>query len=223
MTYAIGDMVAFRAGRARLIGEVCIRDRDLWGDGSDSYDIMVCSDLYRFGRDRSGCLFKHIPETAVERRMGRAVPLREGDPVHCVWREGGVLEERIGRIAELGPARAVLELRDGSTMRADLLGQGGGGNVIVVYMPSQEQIPDAAAHQYSLVSCLFQPGEDRQGPRVQFFHTSASFASYIVTQRGRFGNLPLVFSKKASIINSFDTDSGFGGSLWIQSGTFSTI
>ena len=101
MTYAIGDMVAFRLGKARLIGEVCIRDRDLWGDGSDSYDIMVCSDLYRFGRKRSGCLFKHIPETAVERRMGRAVPLREGDPVHCVWREGGVLEERIGSIAEL--------------------------------------------------------------------------------------------------------------------------
>ena len=120
MTYGIGDMVAFRLGKARLIGEVCIRDRDLWGDGSDGYDIMVCSDLYRFGRDRSGCLFKHIPETAVERRMGRAVPLREGDPVHCVWRDGGVLEERIGSIAELGPAHAVLELRDGSTMRADL-------------------------------------------------------------------------------------------------------
>ena len=40
MTYGIGDMVAFRLGKARLIGEVCIRDRDLWGDGSDSYELV---------------------------------------------------------------------------------------------------------------------------------------------------------------------------------------
>lgn len=122
--YELGDMVAFRAGQAHLIGELCIRDYNLYGDGIDAYDIMIAADLYRCGRYGSGLFHKHVPETSIERKVGRAVPLREGDFVRCAWWEEGTLEERYGRIETLGPGYADLKLRDGSSMRARLPEQG---------------------------------------------------------------------------------------------------
>ena len=115
--YDYGDMVSFNYYGRRLLGEVCIFDRNRIGDGVDSYDIMVCADLYGdWGVAPSGCLFKHIPEPDIEGRVGRAMPLEPGMLVSYSNHTQQGFVQLYGRIEEIDDNRVVLELRGGATL-----------------------------------------------------------------------------------------------------------